>query len=149
MVESIQEAVVMLGQNQLKGWISMLALSNVDDCPPAVMEVAVVRAKMCELVAKYAGMPWLDSYFTVGLFSALDVLLKQPLVKLISSLPLSDDVKGAILHRKGEMGEALNCVMAYENCDWAKVKFHNVEQHEISKAGNKAFVWATGLMNAI
>ena len=148
-VESIQEAVVMLGQEKLKGWISMLALNSLDDCSSSIMEQAVVRAKMCELIAKSAGMPWLDSYFTVGLFSALDVLMKQPLVKLITSLPLSADTKKAIINHEGEMGEALKCVLAYENADWSNVQFQNVGQDKISQAGCKAFIWATGLMQTL
>ena len=148
-VESIQEAVVLLGQNKLRGWISMLALNSLDDCPPSMMEQAVVRAKMCELLAKYAGMPWLDSYFTVGLFSALDVLMKQPLSKLITGLPLSDEIKSAILRREGEMGEALLCVLAYENNDWSKIKYRDLEPDKISKAGCKAFIWTTGLMQVL
>jgi EAL and modified HD-GYP domain-containing signal transduction protein len=148
-VESIQEAVVLLGQDKLKGWISMLALNSLDDCPASLMELAVVRAKMCELLARCAGMPWLDSYFTVGLFSVLDVLMRQPLQRVIGKLPLSDDVKNAILQQEGEMGEALKCVLAYENSDWSSVNFQGLEQRQISKAGSQAFVWATGLMRTI
>ena len=106
-VESIRQAVVMLGRNQLRSWISMLALNSLNDCPAALMEMAITRGKMCEYLAKMTKKPQYDSYFTVGLFSVLDALMKQPLAKLVSSLPLSDDVKSAILYQQGEMGDRL------------------------------------------
>lgn len=148
-VDSIHRAVVLLGKDQLRSWVSMLALSSMEDCPESLLEIAVIRAKMCELLAKCADLPNSDSYFTVGLFSALDVLMKQPLKSLLVSLPLHDDIKDAILQQQGLMGEALRCVVAYEASDWQNVSFQNVPGSQISKASYTAFVWSIGLIRKI
>lgn len=148
-IESLQQAAVLLGRDQLRSWISMLAMRSMGDCPKSLMEIAVIRAKMCELLAKSAGYKGVDSYFTVGLFSALDVLMKHPLPNLIAKLPFSDEVKQAILSCKGEMGQALSCVLAYENSDWDNIQFAGLEQNEISKAGAKAFIWSGELIGQI
>ena len=148
-VDSIKQAVVLLGRDQLKSWISMLVLNSVSDSPVALMEVAIVRAKMCELIARAAKQGESDSYFTVGLFSALDVLMKQPLDKLISNLPLSDDIKTAILQRQGDMGSALKCAIAYENSDWTQANFRDVSSKAISKLGYNAFVWGSKVVGSL
>ncbi len=148
-VESLQQAMVLLGRDQLRSWISMLALSNMDDCPSALIEVAVMRAKMCEVLAKMTKLSNVESFFTVGLFSALDVLMKQSIQSLLAKLPLSDEVKHAILYRQGVMGEALACVQAYEAMELTNARFQSLSQKYIAEANFQAFTWANGLMRRL
>ncbi|HHJ81166.1 MAG TPA: HDOD domain-containing protein, partial [Candidatus Tenderia electrophaga] len=51
-VDSIQRAVVFLGTHVIQKWTTLLLLSRVDDKPAELMITAVVRAKMCEILAK-------------------------------------------------------------------------------------------------
>ncbi len=148
-VESIQQALVLIGRDRLRSWVAMLALSSMDDCPVALLELTVVRARMCELLAEHANLQPLESYFTVGLFSALDTLLQQPLEKILAELPLSDEIKSAILNKNGPMGEALECVVNCEKSNWEKMRFHSVDAEAISESSYKAFIWATDLMSTL
>lgn len=66
-VSSTQQAIVMLGQNKIKTWASLLGLSGIDDKPVELRVVAMTRARMCELLAThYNGQP--DLFFAAGLF---------------------------------------------------------------------------------
>jgi EAL and modified HD-GYP domain-containing signal transduction protein len=117
-VESIQHALVILGLRTLKSWITVLALSSVDDKPRELVTMTLIRAKMCEgLARKFGCKP--DAAFIVGLFSLLDIMLDQPLAYLLLNLPLAEDIVDGLMHRKGQAGELLNFVIAYEQGDWS------------------------------
>jgi EAL and modified HD-GYP domain-containing signal transduction protein len=148
-VESIRQAIVILGRNQLRGWASMLAMSNLDNRPSEMIHMAMTRAKMCELLAEAAGLEPLDSYFTVGLFSALDILMEKELNEIIKPLPLGEDLIIALLRKEGVLGEALRCVLAYETSDFDNAKFQNLEPNDIFVTNIEAVSWANMVIDTL
>ena len=75
----------------------MLAMSSMNDRPVELVQLSMIRAKNCELLANQMELNSADSYFTVGMFSALDILMERPINSLLDPLPLADDIKQAIL----------------------------------------------------
>lgn len=148
-IESIHHAIVMLGRKQLCTWASMMALTGMDDKPRGQVKIAMTRAKTCELLAEKAKLEPLDSYFTVGMFSALDLLMDRSLEELISPLPLTDNVSSALLNREGELGEALNCALAQETSDWINIRFANLQPSELSDANIEAINWTEEVLGAV
>lgn len=148
-VESIQHGVMLLGRRKLSSWASMLALNTLNDRPSEILRTAMTRAKMCELLAEKAGIKPVESYFTVGMFSALDLIMQRPLPKLLEPLPLSPEIVGALLYHKGKLGEALTCVMAYEVADWPNVQFGRLSTQDILVANIEAVTWANGIIDAL
>jgi EAL and modified HD-GYP domain-containing signal transduction protein len=147
-VDSIKHAIVLLGRDEIRKWVSLLALGGLSDEPAALMEVAVLRAKICELLASKANLPR-DSYFTVGMFSALDMLMQQPIEHILGQLPLSDAVKDAILLHEGPMGRALSCALAVENAEWSAIAFENLDQDDVLDASKEAIQWADSLIKTL
>ncbi len=145
-VESIRQAIVILGRKQLSSWASMMALSTMDDRPSEMIRIAMTRAKMCEMLAESANLAPLDSYFTTGLFSALDLLMERPIKDIIKPLPLSEEVVNALLNQQGVLGEALKCSLAYELADFENTKFQNLSEHDIFVANVEAVSWANMVM---
>lgn len=114
-IESLKEAVNFMGLKRLKFWVNMLMLSEVDDVPMELLVTALVRAKFLESVAEKVGKAEdKDRYFMVGLFSTLNAFLKAPMVDIVDELPLSDEVKQALVDQKGDMGKALFVTRALE-----------------------------------
>ncbi len=148
-IDSIQQGVMLLGQRKLASWASMLAMSTINDRPSEILRTAMTRAKMCELLADTAKIKPSDSYFTVGLFSALDLLLQRQLTELLTPLPLNTDIVTALLYRKGPMGDALSCVLAYELADWPNVKFATLTTNHIFIANVEAVTWTNGIMDML
>ncbi len=144
-VDSIKQAVVLLGRDEIRKWVSLLALAGMSGEPDAIVEIAVLRAKLCELLAKRAGFQG-DSYFTVGMFSALDLLMKQPLKTVLDKLPLCEEIKEAILEHRGVLGEALSCAVAFENTEWSKIYFANLSHEDISEIQREAIQWSNQVM---
>jgi c-di-GMP phosphodiesterase len=117
-ITSLEQAVALIGLNQLRAWMTLLLMASVRNKPYELTTLALARAKMCELMAKAKGERQTDSYFLVGLFSILDALMDLPMPEALGSLPLSDDIGNALLHQKGPLGEVLKLTLAYERGQW-------------------------------
>jgi EAL and modified HD-GYP domain-containing signal transduction protein len=113
-VNSIATAVALLGPRKLRSWATLLTLSSLTHCPREVLVTANVRAHMCETLAKSNKSIQSESAFIVGLFSVLDVLAGRPMDEILTELPLSDDVKAALLNRAGALGATFQAVLDYE-----------------------------------
>lgn len=148
-VESIKRATVLLGRKKITSWASMLALSSMNDQPIALINIAMVRAKTCELLAIKLGLENEDQFFTTGMFSALDILMQRSLDSLISPLPLTDEVKQAILHHKGRLGIALKCSLLLETSSAAKLSVKGISKAELSALYLEADRWAQELTQVI
>jgi EAL and modified HD-GYP domain-containing signal transduction protein len=144
-VESIQHAMIMVGLERIRVWVSLIALSKLDDKPNALLVTALSRAKMCELLAVSSNMDNIESYFTVGLFSVLDAIMERPMSDLLDTLPLSQDVNRALLNREGVMGMALQCVLDYEQGKWNAIKFDDLDNTTIVGSYVHSLDWASEL----
>jgi len=144
-IQSIRQALTLLGIRKIKDWVSLLALSQIEGKPRELMVTAIVRAKMSQLLAEMLHMKEADTSFTVGLFSVLDVLLDLPLEEALAQLPLSDDLHRALLNHEGPLGEVLSCVLAYEGGDWDDVHCGTLSNEEILRAYVGAVEWANGI----
>jgi EAL and modified HD-GYP domain-containing signal transduction protein len=92
-------------------------LGEVGQLRPAVIGAGLVRAKLCEILARDAGLAAADSAFMMGLLSICDALLSTPLDELVASLPLTPELAGAIVRREGDLGEVLSTAVALQHGD--------------------------------
>lgn len=116
-VESIKQAVVMLGPRELLRWAAMMAAQGASrgGVPGDLVKISVARGRFCELVAvELDATDGALDYFLVGLFSLADVLLGLPLQAAVEDLPLSEPLRHAILHGEGEAGMVLRAARALE-----------------------------------
>ncbi|MDA0738921.1 MAG: HDOD domain-containing protein [Nitrospirae bacterium] len=145
-IDSIDQAVYMVGTDRLRTWASLLMLARIEDKPVELFVTAIVRARMCEQLALVHHVRDVDQYFTVGLFSILDGLLDQPLEDIIPTLPLGLDIQEGLVHKKGSLGMTLDCVLAYERGDWDSVLCHGVEVETAKAAYLEAISWTSNLV---
>jgi len=114
-VDSIKDAVVLLGQDNIKKWLSLILMSRMGkDKPNELIVVALTRARMCELLAEELHPDIQPKIFIVGLFSVLDALMDTPMTDLLDTVILSSAIKFALLDHEGRHGEILDIVLAYE-----------------------------------
>jgi EAL and modified HD-GYP domain-containing signal transduction protein len=78
------------------------------------LHIAMTRARMCELMATRLAPSLSDSAFTVGLVSALDLLLAATLSGILETLQLADELVDAIIDKSGLLGRILADVVAWE-----------------------------------
>ena len=110
-----------MGMDHVKNWASMLALSKIEDKPGELLVMALVRANMSYELAKKMQANNPDSYFTAGMLSILDALLDRPMDEILEKLPLSSEIRDALLDKSGDMGRVVDCVLNYEQGRWDDV----------------------------
>ena len=142
-VDSVRRALVYIGKDTLSSWVSMLAMTSLDEKSESLMGISMTRAKMCELLTPEDRAKDKDSFFTVGLFSVLDQFLQIPLDQILSDLPMNDEVNAALLKKEGLMGEALQCAISFEQIEApAEHQFAGLDIEEISAHYLEAVDWA-------
>jgi EAL and modified HD-GYP domain-containing signal transduction protein len=124
-VQSIAFALRMVGRKVLHRWLSLLLVSSVSSQSGIAGELvlaALVRARLCELVAQRAGRKTeMGPAFLVGLFSLLDALLRMPMASIVARMAIAVDVRDALLSRSGPFAAMLALVEAQEKGDWQAV----------------------------
>ena len=99
-IESIKDAITMLGWQNLKNWLRVIVLSEVsqNQHAPELIFLSAQRGKFLEQVGlehDFWGFEP-DSLFLLGMFSLLDALLNKPMDEIVTYLPLADKLKGAL-----------------------------------------------------
>jgi EAL and modified HD-GYP domain-containing signal transduction protein len=148
-VESIREAVVMLGVRRVTELATVLALASAQQKPRELLTTGLVRAKMCSNVAESTGRPDPASYFTVGVLSVLDALMDVPMRHLVSPLPLADDVKDALVAREGDKGGVLTAAVAYEQAAWDQLDEAGLAPATLTESYLSALSWSERVLTAV
>lgn len=119
-ISSLKHAMVFMGEAELKKFIALLALANLQgDVPDELIRQSLVRAKFCDVLARQLELPANPpSAFLTGLFSNVHVIVEQPQAELLALLPLLPEVKAALLERAGQFGHFLKLTEAFEQADW-------------------------------
>jgi EAL and modified HD-GYP domain-containing signal transduction protein len=118
-VRSIGQALALLGVENVRRWATLSVLASVDDKPTELTVTALIRGRFCELAAEQLGIASPAELFTLGLFSVIDGMMDAPMGDVLESLPLADDMRDALIHRRGPMGRLLDCVTALEAGDYS------------------------------
>jgi EAL and modified HD-GYP domain-containing signal transduction protein len=141
-VESIRQAIVMLGLEKVRQLCALIALRSIDDRPPSVFIDALTRARMCENLGTLRRSQSTPSLFITGLFSTLDVITGVPMRDLLQELPLRGAIPNALLTQQGPLGLILREVVAYERGAWNAAAFRGVAAAAVQEAYLEAVGWA-------
>jgi len=148
-IQSIGHAVRMVGTEHLRRLASLMMLAGVDDKPRELLTTSLVRAKMCELLAQRKNYANTDAYFTVGMLSTLDAFLDCTLPNALTQLPLSKEMRDALLLYEGTLGSVLKQVLTYETGDWAALDELRADTAPLSQDYWSAMEFGEGLMQQI
>lgn len=144
-IDSIHQALLRLGTKFITSWASLIMLADIGDKPHELMVTAMIRGKMCELLADSQRLPDRERFFTVGLFSVLDAMLDSPMTDIVASLPLTEDVAQALLSHEGVLGTTLRSVLAYERSNWETIRELGFDRWVVGEAYVQALVWASAV----
>ncbi|WP_293005666.1 EAL and HDOD domain-containing protein [Nitrosomonas sp.] len=121
-INSIKQAVQLMGRKQLQKWIQLLLYTSsqspdTDSISDEITQTAVTRGKLMELIAT-AERPHDKNHqeraYMVGILSLLDELLGIEMQQVVNKLGISDDTSQALLTRHGRLGQALKLIEAKE-----------------------------------
>lgn len=122
-IHSIRQAVVLLGFIEINKWISIMLVRDTFDKKngPAheLVSLSLIRAKSCELLSQLIRKNGPSSaYFITGLYSLMDALLKMPIEKVLSGLPLDDAICDALKGVQNYLKDVLDLSIAIEKGEW-------------------------------
>ncbi len=102
-VKSVQHAVALLGEKELRRFVMMVIISELaTEKPDELVRLVLVRSKFCELLGLAAGFSEsqsVDLYMT-GLFSLLDTMLDFSMAEILAKLPVNAVVKETLLGKE-------------------------------------------------
>lgn len=126
-VESLSQALVVLGRRQLQRWLQIMLYAEPQvhghahgHTQSPLLMLASTRARLMELLAQRLrpGQRHVaDIAFTVGIMSLMDALFCVPMADLVEQIPVSEEVSQALLGRTGFFGELLRLAESIEQME--------------------------------
>ncbi len=119
-INSIKRAIMILGRKQLQRWIQILlyaAKQKNGSSSDALMLTAAIRGKLLESIAtidRPHDKNHQDRAFMVGVLSLLDTLLGMEMMQLVETLNIQQDMREALVFRRGYLGQQLQLIETYE-----------------------------------
>jgi EAL and modified HD-GYP domain-containing signal transduction protein len=154
-IESIRNAVAILGQKEVKRWATTaISIQLADDRPNEIAKLSLIRARFAENLSKAYEMGiFAQSLFMLGLFSLLDVILEMPMEKAVNEVALDENVRMALVDKSGDFYKILEFIHAYEHANWDEIAIlmvkYELDLDEVTSAFVDALVWYKTLLDAI
>lgn len=127
-LDSINDALTMLGRKQLYRWLSIL-LFSVDDSgdkqPNALFNAAIYRGRLMEIIGEKTRHKNPADLFVLGTFSYLEALLHRKLAWLLKGMLIPVPIKDALLKNEGEYWPYLELVVGLDKGDFGEVCISN------------------------
>ncbi len=122
-ITSIRHAAAMLGQKELKKWITTAITQQLcADRPSEIMRLSLLRAKFAENISGQFEMGVFGpELFLMGLFSVVDIILNKPMNEALALLKVSKNISRALVNHDGPFVDVLDFITVYEAGDWQEV----------------------------
>ena len=116
-ISSFRHAIMMLGYKRLKRWLALLlATASKEVNLKPVMFAAVRRGLLMEELARGTGdEETRNEVFICGVFSLLDRMFQQPFEELLSTIPVPERVRQALVEQTGPYQPYMDVVRASES----------------------------------
>ena len=147
-IDSVKQAIMALGLKAIRDWVAIISLTDIDDKPRELVALSLQRARMMSSLADAQGIDT-DAAFTVGMFSCIDALMDQSMERIMSDLPLTNDIVRALLNHEGRLGELLDFVIRYEQGDWDELSIESLSVEELRQFYLESIEWSSDLINEI
>ncbi|MBD8542028.1 HDOD domain-containing protein [Oxalobacteraceae sp. CFBP 8761] len=146
-VQSLRQAISLLGYAPLYRWlVLLLATASASGYSPVLMETAVVRGRLAELLGQKAlGRGAGEHLFVAGMFSLLDRLLGLSMQEVLDAIQLPDEVVKALTKREGSYGPYLALAEACElnsNLVASLAATLGLSPSDVNEAHLSALAWA-------
>jgi EAL and modified HD-GYP domain-containing signal transduction protein len=125
-ISSVRYAIQKLGYRNIQKWCVLVLLSG-DFCTAKhdpLLERAVFRAKLMELLCSdiLSDRKKVDTAFLTGLFSILPSAIGMTLKEIVDHFRLSEDIRFALLEKKGILGTLLQIAESLEKESFGELK---------------------------
>ncbi|WP_448246621.1 EAL and HDOD domain-containing protein [Thalassotalea agariperforans] len=115
-IKSLKQAAAYLGEDKLKQFVSILALSQLtSEKNEEAAKQALITAKLMTAIASGQSVfkSITDLAFITGLLSSIDVILGMPIEEVVTRLPMDETINKALVEHAGILGELLTLCSDY------------------------------------
>jgi c-di-GMP phosphodiesterase len=141
-VSTLRQAIVLLGVRRTQHVLAVLLARPPGRKWRPELITTLARARACELLLGRIDRAKKPLGFAAGLISAFDRVLGIPLLEIIDSMSLSDELRTALLDPTSEIGTILADVISYEYGDHGHAPQSRTTQTELDDAFGEGFAWA-------
>jgi EAL and modified HD-GYP domain-containing signal transduction protein len=151
-VLSIQDALMTVGDDAFRRIATMAIATEFNgDQPAELLCMAMVRARFCEVAGAQHGLDPFGQYL-LGLLSLLPAMQGQPMSDLASALPVSPEIREALMGAKNRERTVLGWLENSERGDWAGCDAAAVagglNQEKLAKIYVEAVAWAEAALHS-
>ncbi|ACU91204.1 EAL and HDOD domain-containing protein [Desulfomicrobium baculatum] len=152
-IESIQRAVNMLGRQNLRQWLQVVILSDINstDKGQELVRMSVLRGRFLQLLAGAAPAPFpMDSMFVMGFFSVLDAILDQQMAQVLDEISLDPDIKTTLVDTHSVHSVWIGLLNELDRGRWdeleKKAQQMGIPMEFVHNAASEAALWTDEVM---
>lgn len=151
-IKTIQQAVAMIGQKEVRKWVTTAVSKSLgDDRPSELTRISLIRAKFAENLAPLFEMAHMSGeLFLMGLFSVIDVILELPLPEALEQVAVSDTIRSALVGGTGIFAPVMKLITDYESSRWSEVSremlIYDIKEDDLSQAFLDTLIWYRNLI---
>ena len=137
----------------MRRFISLVYATCINENKPSELsKMSLVRARFCELISiKRKSKVDQQDAFMCGLFSLLDAMMDRSFSEIISTMPIRESIKHALIEKKGELAFYIGLVLDYETMNWPRVKVRvqklGIDEQEAIDTYLEATKWANTILS--
>ncbi|MGB3221305.1 MAG: HDOD domain-containing protein [Desulforhopalus sp.] len=156
-IESIQHAVVLLGNTRMCYWLRMVVLSDLNSSnnPGELFLLALNRGRLLEELVIDGHLPEFkpESMFLFGMLSLLDVMLDTPFPEIFNVLPLPQSFLSGYTDPKSPLALLLQLLTSLENDAGSEFTYLSnklkIVPQKIIEASIRANAWTDSIAGEI
>jgi EAL and modified HD-GYP domain-containing signal transduction protein len=151
-VRSVEAAITVLGEATFRRIVSLAVMSEMNmDQPPAILHMALVRARFCELACGHNGSGAEEQYL-LGMLSLLPAMLGVPMEEIVPILPLRGQICEALAGTMNSERKFIGWLESHERGDWEScdriVADFDLDAKQLVQCYLEAASWAQQPANA-
>ncbi len=145
-IGSVGQAIGRLGIQTIAALVTLILAAGFDDKPVELARNALVRARMCELLARATGQP-AGELFTAGLLSLIDGMLDRPLADVLRELPLTPTISAALVgDRASAPARIVEAARRHDRGELDRVAETGLPPADVFSAWFESIQWAQQLI---
>lgn len=124
-VESIRRAVAMLGLQNLRQWLQVIILSDINNTDKAreLVRLSAQRGRFLQVLAEEHPTPFApDSMFLLGFFSLLDAILDQHMEQVLKEISLDPPLKAVLAESTNPNALWITLLKKLDMGDWSELE---------------------------
>lgn len=147
-IRSVKQALIRFGLSEIRKWMYLLMLKDAKSADnDELLKISLIRGKFMELLSAEMKTTQIQyECFLTGILSSVDVILKKEMRDILNDLPLTHEIKDALMYRNNELGLLLDFVICFETANWQSIEehkmFRKMDQRKLTPLYLEACRWA-------